>query len=253
MGETITTTTEIYSPGVDLDEVYQTERPTILVVEDDFDSIFLLKQILRRAGFNVLSAAGGREALRKCSENQPNLVLLDVMMPEMDGFETLHYVRKISSVPVIIVSALATKDNVVRALNSGVDDYITKPFFNEEVVARIRAVLRRASEPQEISRLVFPQVELVVDLHSQEVTIKDVKIQLTSKEFAVLSVLAKHAPAIVSYSAMAQAVWGADIPEVRKRTKYLIYLLRRKLEEAAPEGDLILNVGRLGYKLQTER
>jgi DNA-binding response OmpR family regulator len=134
-----------------------------------------------------------------------------------------------------------------------VDDYITKPFFNEEVVARIRAVLRRASEPQEISRLVFPQVELVVDLHSQEVTIKDVKIQLTTKEFAVLSVLAKHAPAIVSYSAMAQAVWGADIPEARKRTKYLIYLLRRKLEEAAPEANLILNVGRLGYKLQTER
>jgi len=100
---------------------------------------------------------------------------------------------------------------------------------------------------------VFPQVDLVVDFKTQEVTIKDAKIQLTSKEFSVLSVLAKHAPAIVSYSVMAQAMWGADIPEARKRTKYLIYLLRRKLEEAAPDTDLILNVGRLGYKLQTER
>ena len=228
------------------------ESATVLIIDDMPENLDLLSDVLSDH-YRIRAANSGSRGLKIAMQSPPDIILLDVMMPEMDGFETLHYVRKISSVPVIIVSALATKDNVVRALNSGVDDYITKPFFNEEVVARIRAVLRRSNEPQEVSRLVFPQVDLVVDLKTQEVTIKDAKIQLTSKEFSVLSVLAKHAPAIVSYSVMAQAMWGADIPEARKRTKYLIYLLRRKLEEAAPDTDLILNVGRLGYKLQTER
>ena len=238
--------------GVDLDEVETVERKRVLVVEDDMDTIFLLKQILRLAGFNVLGALSGREAIRKASDLKPDLVLLDLMMPEMDGWETFSYLRQVTDAPVIIVSALGAKDDVVRALHSGVDDYVTKPFYNAEVVARVNAVLRRSMKPQELSRLVFPQVGLMVDRMTQEVSIVGEKIQLTHKEFSVLAVLAKHAPAIVSYETIADAVWGEDSPDVRKRTKYLVYLLRRKFEQVPGGKDLILNVDRLGYKLQTE-
>jgi DNA-binding response OmpR family regulator len=237
--------------GIDLDEV-DAERQRVLVVEDEFDTIFLLKQILRIAGFNVLSASSGQEALKKLVDHKPDLVLLDLMMPDMDGWETLNHIRQMTDIPVIIVSAMAAKNDVVRGLSTGVDDYVTKPFYNAEVVARVKAVLRRAGKPQEVSRLVFPQVDLVVDMMAQEVALKDKDIRLTPKEFSVLSILAKHAPAIVSYQAISQAVWGEDSPDVRKRTKYLVYLLRRKFDKADPESNLILNVDRLGYKLQTE-
>ncbi len=246
-------TTMEFGLGVDLDEVSVMDRRRVLVVEDDADTVFLLKQILRRNGYNVLSASDGVEGLQKVSENRPDLILLDLMMPQMDGWQMIQFLRQISAVPVIIVSALQMKENVVQALQGGADDYITKPFYNDEVAARVSAVLRRTQQPQEVSRLVFPQIGLVIDKESQEVIYQGKTIQLTAKEFAVLSVLAKHAPAIVSYRVIAQSVWGESIPEVRERTKYLVYLLRRKLSSIAPEDKLIQNVGRLGYKLQTER
>jgi DNA-binding response OmpR family regulator len=239
------------SAGIDLDEV-DADRQRILVVEDEFDTIFLLKQILRIAGFNVMSANSGQEALKKIVDHKPDLVLLDLMMPEMDGWETLMNLRQMTDVPVIIVSAISAKTEIVRGLSSGVDDYVTKPFYNAEIVARVKAVLRRSGKPQEVSRLVFPQVSLVVDLMAQEVSYHNREIRLTPKEFSVLAVLAKHAPAIVSYETISQAVWGEDSPDVRKRTKYLVYLLRRKFDKVIPDGNLILNVDRLGYKLQTE-
>ena len=121
------------------------------------DTIMLLKNILRMAGFDVLSAMDGQEALRKYKDLSPDIVLLDLMMPDMDGWETLRYLREMSDVPVIIISAISAKDDIVRALKTGVDDYLTKPFFNAEVVARIQAVMRRAGKAHPITRLVFPK------------------------------------------------------------------------------------------------
>ncbi len=237
--------------GVDLDQVVE-ERRRILVVEDEPDTVFLLKQILRIAGFNVLSAYNGNEALKKVAEHKPDAVLLDIMMPEMDGWQTLKYLRQMTHAPVVVVSALAEKEAVVEGLQRGVDDYITKPFYNAEVVARVESVLRRANRPQEISRLVFPEISLAIDLLSQSVNLGGKEIQLTPKEFGLLTALAKHAPAIASYSAIGNAIWGEDNPDVRKRTKYLVYLLRRKLDLLTKGRELIVNVGRYGYRLQTE-
>ena len=239
--------------GIDLDEIPSVEHQRILVVDDEPDTIFLIKNILRMAGYDVLSALNGRDALKKVKDAPPDMILLDLMMPEMDGWETLRFIREMSQVPVIIVSAIGVKEEIVRALDIGVDDYLTKPFFNAEVIARIRAVLRRAGKTQEISRLIFPQVNLTIDMATQEIVFQGKHIHLTPKEFAVMSVLAKHAPAIVSYNKISQAVWGEDSEDARKRTKYLIYLLRRKFETITSEYDLILNIDRLGYKLQTEK
>lgn len=247
-----TYSTNPVSQGVDLDEVYATERVRVLVVDDDSDLVTLVKHILRGAGFDVLSANNGSEALRRAKEVQPDLVLLDLMMPEMDGWETLRNLRQFSNAPVIVLSALSSKDEIVRCLYEGVDDYMTKPFYKGEVVARINAVLRRAKQPRETSRFNFSRVGLVIDARLQEVTYLGQSIQLTAKEFALISLLAKNAPGIVSYPVIAQAVWGEEVPNVRQRTKYLIFLLRRKFEEINPSFDLIQSVDRMGYKLKTE-
>jgi len=237
--------------GIDLDEATNVDRQRILVVDDDPDTILLLKQVLRLGGFDVLSASGGQEALKKTADYNPDLMLLDLMMPDMDGFETFSYLQKLARIPVIIISAKGLKEEIVQGLQLGVDDYIPKPFNNAELVARVRTVLRRAGRPQQISRLVFPLVGLFLDLTSQEVTLANRKISLTSKEFAVLSTLAREAPSVVTYPIICQTIWGADSDEARKRTKYLVYLIRRKFDQVESGKKLILNVDRLGYKLQT--
>ena len=238
--------------GEDLDEQDSQKRQRILVVDDELDTVYLLKHIVRAAGFDVFSANTGSEAIKKCKDMTPDLVLLDIMMPEMDGWETLRFIREMTDIPVIMVSALGMKEEIVHALQIGVDDYLTKPFFNAEVVARIKAVLRRTSHSEPITRFVFPQAKLVIDMATQEVLLDKVEIQLTPKEFAVLSVLAKSAPAIVNYSKISQAVWDEDSDDAHKRTKYLIYLLRRKFARINPANSIIQNIDRLGYKLQTE-
>jgi DNA-binding response OmpR family regulator len=244
---------ETNAMGIDLDELDISQRKRVLVVEDELDTVFLLKQILRMAGFNVLSATSGREALLKAAEQEPDLVLLDLMMPEMDGWAILEHLRQmIDNVPVIIVSARGSKDDVVKGLQAGADDYVAKPFHNTELSERVKAVLRRASKPRELSRLVFPDIGMELDLNMQEVSINEKSMRLTPKEFDILSLLAKHAPAIVSYESIADNVWGQESPEIRRRIKYLIYLLRRKFESIEADPDLIMNIDRLGYKLQTE-
>ena len=247
----LTQTNVLSQTGVDLDEVYASERHSVLVVEDEPDTVVLLKHILRSAGFNVMGALSGSEALKKCAEAKPDLVILDLMMPDMDGWETYRYLRQMSDVPVIVISAVGNKDDIVKALRMGVDDYVTKPFFNAEVIARAQAVLRRYGKAEDVSRLVFPEIDLVIDFQTQKVTLSEQSVQLTNKEFAVLAVLARNAPEVVNYQTIAQQVWGMDTPDVRKRIKYLVYIIRRKFQSLDQERELIANVDRLGYKMNT--
>ncbi len=237
--------------GIDLDDIHA-NRQQVLVIEDEPDTITLIKHILRNAGYNVMSASSGQEALHKIAEKKPDLVLLDLMMPEMDGWEIYHYLRQMTDVPVIIISALGGKDEIVRGLHLGVDDYISKPFHNAELIERVKAVLRRTGKPQGIDRFIFPRIGLIVDINSQEVMLNNCYVELTPKEFAVLVTLAANAPSIVRYETIAQAVWKKDTPEIRNRTKYLVYLLRRKFQSVYPEKNIILNLDRRGYKLLAE-
>lgn len=243
-------TTQVHT-GVDLDEVYASERSSVLVVEDEPDTVVLLKHILRSAGFNVMGALSGSEAIKKCGEIKPDLIILDLMMPDMDGWEAYRYLRQMTDTPVMVISAVGNKEDIVKALRMGVDDYITKPFFNAEVIARAQAVLRRYGKTDDVSRLVFPEVDLVIDFQTQKVTMRDQSVQLTNKEFAVLAVLARHAPEVVNYQTIAQQVWGMDTPDVRKRIKYLVYIIRRKFQSLDSDRELIANVDRLGYKMNT--
>jgi DNA-binding response OmpR family regulator len=214
--------------------------------------VLLLKHILRSAGYNVLGAYSGQEALKKFSEVKPNLVLLDLMMPGMDGWETYRFLRQMSDVPVMVISAVSSKDEVVRALRSGIDDYLTKPFINAEVVARVEAILRRTQgSSAEVDRLLFPEVDLIVDFRTQEIIHCNQRVQLTGREFSIMALLARAAPSIVAYHDIAMDIWEEDTAEARNRIKYLVHLLRRKFQRLQGKPDFIENVDRLGYKLRT--
>lgn len=243
----------LQAPGLDLDAVQQLgDQRVVLVVEDDPDTLDLLKLTLRRAGMNVVGATDGKQAIRKWMETNPNIVLLDLMMPEMDGWETLSHLRGITDVPIIILSAMSQKENVVRGLREGADDYVPKPFLGDEVVARVEAALRRAGPKEPVSKLAFPSHQLSLDLQTRQVSLRDQMIDLTPREFAVLALLAKQHPKPVSYEMIAQGVWGEDSEKIRERIKWIVYLLRQKLESDPSQPELILNKTRLGYQLAVD-
>ena len=181
----------------------------------------------------------------------PSLIVLDLMMPGMDGWETYEAVHQLTDTPIMVISALGQTENIVKALNLGMDDYITKPFNPAEVIARSQALLRRVGKQKEINRIGFPEVDLVLDLETQEIFYSGQRIQLTGKMFEVLVLLAKGSPSVVSYVDIAMQIWGEDTTPVRNRLKYLVYLLRQEFDKVDNRRELIKNVDRLGYKLIT--
>ncbi len=236
--------------GVDLDVLYDAQhRQRILIVDDDPDTITLLKEILRAEGYDVFGAISASEAIQKAVDLPPHLILLDLMMPDHDGWQTFEDLRKVTNAPVIVVSARDSKDDIVRGLHLGIDDYLTKPFFNAEVVARIKTVLRRAKPELPISNLYFPEAGLKIDIENQEVTLQNRVIRLTPREYEVLLSLARHAPKSVSHTTIARDIWGEDNPSARKRIKYLVYLLRKKIEKNPAEPRLIISNEAYGYRL----
>lgn len=239
--------------GLDLDAVQELgDQRVVLVVEDDPDTLNLLKLTLRRAGMNVVGATDGKQAIKKWMDVNPNIVLLDLMMPEMDGWETLSHLRAVTDAPIIILSAMGQKENIVRGLREGADDYMPKPFVGDEVIARVEAALRRAGPKAPISKLTFPENDLSLDLETRQVTLRDTLIDLTPREFAVLATLAKQHPKPVSYDMIAQEVWGEDNDKIRERIKWIVYLLRQKIESDPSKPKLILNKTRYGYQLAAE-
>ena len=240
--------------GIDLDMF--TVKPSAqraLIVDDDPDTVDLIKIIFRNAGMDVVGAFSGNEALKKCADLQPNVILLDLMMPGMDGWETFKGLRKMTDAPVIVVSADTKKEHVVEGLYLGFDDYVTKPFFPPELIARVHTVLRRIKNSQPVKARVFPEIGLSLDIETNDVTLNNKPVQLTPREFAVLAVLANKAPRMVRYEEIAEAIWDDDNFKIRNRIKYLIYLLRQKMEQDPNDPRLILNREGLGYQLNIER
>jgi len=236
--------------GIDLDTIQA--RPSArraLIIDDDPDTVDLIKIIFRNAGMDVVGAFSGKEAIQKCSDSHPTIILLDLMMPDMDGWETFHNIRQMTDVPVIVVSADTKKENVVRGLNIGFDDYVTKPFFPPELVARVNTVLRRATGTGPMTKRVYPEIDLTIDFETHELLLRGESVHLSSREFALLEVLAIKAPRLVRYEEIATKIWGDDNIKVRNRIKYLIYLLRQKVEVDPNDPLLILNREGLGYQL----
>ena len=239
--------------GVDLDQLQVKDRPRILVIDDEPDTVVLLKHIFQREGFDVSGSISGKDAIIKVNEIHPNLVILDLMMPELDGWQTFEQIRNLSDIPVIVISAINQTESIVKALQLGVDDFITKPFDQGEVIARANSVLRRMGQHRVINRIGFSDIELILDLETQEIFYKGNRIQLTGKMFEVLVILAKNAPRIATYDDITMTIWGENSVSVRNRLKYLVYLLRQEFDQIDNSRTLIKNVDRLGYKLIIEK
>lgn len=235
--------------GIDLDEQQPVNRKRVLVIDDEPTSVNLLKRIFMSNGFNVSGAFSGQEALKKLTNVHPSLVILDLLMPEMTGEDTLTAIRQVMNVPVIVLSAVDEKAKIVKMLQSGVDDYITKPFDEVELLARVNAVLRRAERYTPDHTFSFPAIALTIDLDTYEVIYHNTRIQLTGKMFDVLALLARNAPKVVNYQELTLKVWGENSPAVRNRLKYLVYLLRKEFLAIEPASEVFENIDRLGYRL----
>jgi two-component system KDP operon response regulator KdpE len=231
------------------DSFESTAPQIILVVDDEARMRRFIRMNLELEGYQVVEAENGVQALDQIRKYTPDLVIMDVMMPEMDGFETLGMLREISTVPVILLTVRSEEEDITRGLNLGADDYITKPFSPRELNSRVAAVLRRASWPSPPPRTVL-QIDdhLAVDFNRHQVIVDGERIDLRPTEYRLLYVLLQNAGWVVPHETLLAKVWGY---EYRDETHYLrlyINYLRKKIEEDPANPKYILTERGVGYR-----
>jgi DNA-binding response OmpR family regulator len=199
----------------------------VLVVDDDADIRLLLEELLRGAGYAVETAQDGRAALRVFHENPCQLVILDLSMPELDGFETLERIRDLSDVPVILLTARSGEIDKVRGFRAGADDYVVKPFGRQELLVRIEAVLRRAPQPTRLER--YEDDALSIDHAQRLVVCRGLPVHLTPLEFRLLDALTRHSGQVLSAEQLIEHVWGYADGVSRDQVKLYVSYLRKKL------------------------
>lgn len=226
-------------------------KQMILIVDDEPPIIRLIKAKLRVDGYEVLTASRGDEALKVLQVESPDLVVLDVMMPDMDGFETLRRIRQSSQVPVVMLTARGSDGDKLKGLQSGADDYITKPFNPDELEARIAAVLRRTAGTANVdAQTILRYPGLDIDLERRTVMVDGSEVRLSRTEWELLSQLAGNAGRVMMHSELLSRIWG---PEYRNETHYLrtwVSRLRSKLEPAGGSLDLITTYPGMGYRFE---
>ncbi|HEY7563062.1 MAG TPA: response regulator transcription factor [Gaiellaceae bacterium] len=222
-------------------------RGHVLVVDDDADIRGLLRELLERQGYQVTEAANGREGLRALYASPPDVVLLDVSMPELDGWETLERIRDVSEVPVAMLTARAAELEKVRGLKAGADDYITKPFGRQEVLARIEAMLRRGGD-RGPSQDTYADELLTVDFAQRRVEVRGSDVQLTPLEFRLLAAFVRHPGQLLSHDQLLDLVWGDSFASSRDQVKLYVGYLRRKLKAADESAEPIETVRGFGYR-----
>jgi two-component system, OmpR family, KDP operon response regulator KdpE len=220
---------------------------SVLVVDDDVDVRMLVKELLTRAGYRVTEAPDGRAALRALYDERPDLVVLDVSMPEIDGWGTLERIRELSDVPVVMLSAFGAELEKVRALRGGADDYVTKPFGSSELVARLSAALRRA-HPAETEEPVLSADGLHVDLPARRVTRDGRDVHLTPIEFDLLRALVRNRGRLMTHRLLLREVWGRGYEEDTQVLRVHIANLRRKIEVEPGNPSLIKTDPGVGYR-----
>ena len=235
-----------------LDSISSLAKPMVLVVEDEAALATMLRYNLEKQGFRVEEAADGQEALTRIAENQPDLVLLDWMLPALSGIEVCRQIRRRSStrdLPVIMVTARTEDQDAVRGLNTGADDYITKPFNMEALLARIRALLRRANSMPTKGQLAFH--DITMDLAAHRVSRGNRPIHLGPTEYRLLEFFMQHPRRVFAREELLDAVWGKDI-HVEPRTVDVHIRRLRKSINGEGELDLVRTVRAAGYALDTE-
>ena len=222
----------------------------ILLIDDDLTLIHLLSEFLRDESFEIFSAHNGSDGLRLAYDQQPDLILLDVMLPRMDGWEVCARLREMSDVPIIMLTAKTTEADKLRGFRLGVDDYVTKPFSFAELVARIQAVLSRsASSNSNTGYLIHGGVTL--DTEKYQAYFKDNALDLTPTEYRLLEALVRRKGKVASEAELVQEVWGKYRSEDTALVRRYILMLRKKLESDSSDPKHILTVRGFGYRLGT--
>lgn len=225
---------------------------TVLIVDDEQPIRELLALYLVKEGFAVQEAADGAEALIKYQESKPDIIILDIMMPILDGIEVCRQIRKFSHIPIIMLTSRAEDDDRIMGLELGADDYVTKPFNPREVVARVKAVLRRQGMPQESPAAVLSYPHLVIDLDRHTVTAFDEEIPLANKELELLWYLASHPGLAFSREQLLESVWDYSYCGDTRTVDTHIKRIRKKLAvQAEPPWD-IKTVWGIGYKFEVK-
>ena len=222
------------------------KKPKVLVVDDEPQMVGIIAYALEQEGFEVLTAYDGEKALLKVAQEKPALVVLDVVIPEIDGFEVCQRIRQQTTIPVIMLTVKREEVDRIRGLELGADDYLTKPFSHRELVLRVKAILRRTGVTQARERIVSG--ELSIDLLRHQVTLRGQPVDLTPTEFRLLSCLASNAGRVLTWQALLKEVWSYEEwqagPEL---IKVHIRRLRKKIEPDPGEPHFILTVRGVGY------
>ena len=224
----------------------------ILVVDDDRKTVDLIRLYLERDGYRVRAAFDGRQALDAARGSSPDLVVLDLMLPEVDGLDVCHALRGTSRVPIIMLTARATEEEKLAGLDTGADDYITKPFSPREMVARVRAVLRRTAEPERGEPL-GRYGDLTIDFGRHEVFRAGQAVPLTPREFRLLRVLASNPGRVFSRFELIERAFGLDYDGTERTVDVHLSSLRRKIEPDPAVPTYVLTVYGVGYKFGRTR
>jgi len=220
----------------------------VLVIEDDQDISLGIRTVLSRSGFEVASSGDGKQGLRAFHAARPDLVVLDIGLPSLDGWGVLERIRDMSDVPVLILTAHGSESDKVRGLNSGADDYLTKPFGNRELAARVEALLRRPRSEQAEAE-VYDDGSLLVRLGAREVSVGGAQVALTPTEFRLLAALIRHPGQTLTPDQLLELAWNDPLGVGPERVKFGVMRLRRKLGQGAGEpGASIESVRGFGYR-----
>lgn len=227
----------------------------VLAVDDDPEILDIVRTRLEYGGYRVLTADTAEAGLAAFYRDRPDLVLLDISLPGMDGYEMASRIREVSQIPIIFLTARGAQDDRVRGLTSGADDYVVKPFGGEELLARINAALRRAAMPAvETESDVYSDEVVSIDHRAHLVTVRGQAVDLTAYEYRLLSVFVGHSGQVLSQEQLLDQVWGADAVEASiDSVRLYVGYLRRKIEEDSRKPVLIETVRGFGYRYLTPR
>jgi DNA-binding response OmpR family regulator len=223
----------------------------ILVIDDDDDIRGLLRTLLERAGYEVSDAREGQAGLRELYAGSPDLVILDVAMPGLDGWATLERIREVTDVPVLMLTAHDAELERVRGLKGGADDYVVKPFGRQELVARVEVLLRRPRSGA--TRETYADALLSISFAQRAVRYEEREVDLTRLEYRLLSAFVHHPNQVLSHDQLRELVWGDNLATSRDEVKLYVGYLRRKLAPDAPRSTPIETVRGFGYRYRTPR
>jgi two-component system, OmpR family, KDP operon response regulator KdpE len=227
-----------------------TDGPRILVVDDEKQIRRMLKAALEGYGYDIAEASSGHEALNQTAIFHPDLIILDLGLPDIDGIEVIQRLREWTKIPIIILSVREHEDDKIKALDAGADDYVTKPFSMGELLARLRVAIRHTARSEDEPILTFG--ELTMDLAHRNVMIKGEEVKLTPTEYEIMKYLAQQAGRVVTHRQLLRTVWGPNYQEESQYLRVYIGQLRRKIEADPSQPTYIITEPGVGYRLATK-